>query len=311
MPLASDVNIKLSNNTSMPALGMGTALPPEQLAATKEAIIAAVKAGMRHIDTAWYYGTEKEIGYALEELFAEEVVTREDLFITTKVWPLMHDKVEQLLQQLLDDLGLDYVDMFMQHWPIAFKLGPDGTPAVPTAADGLLEFDPNGLYLKTYKQVEALYQHTDKVKAIGVCNYLEEMLAKLVGEVSVIPMANQIELHPRLPLDGLVALCKQHDIVVVAYLPLGSEGAPLIKEPLVQELAAKYLVQPAEVLTSYHIVEGRAVIPRSTNPKRMAQMVHLAELSPEDLQRLHQWGKDSPHRFIRDPWGKELGFPYW
>ncbi|ODQ79868.1 hypothetical protein BABINDRAFT_166972 [Babjeviella inositovora NRRL Y-12698] len=309
--LATEVVFTLNNHTKIPALGLGTATPSEKNAETKEAVIAAVKAGYRHIDTAWYYGTEKYIGYALEELFAEEIVTREELFITTKVWPSMHSNPAKSLEQSLQDLGLDYVDLFLQHWPLAFQSDEDGKPSVPRSADGTILMDPQGDFIATYKKIEDLYKHTDLVKAIGVSNYSQSFLEKLLDQVDVVPAVNQIELHPQLPQKALCDYCTEHHIIVTAYSPLGSSGAPVTKLPLVQKLAKKYGVNENELLQSYHINSGRVVIPRSTNPDRIASIVRLAELSQEDLQALYHLGEENPKRYICDPWGKNLDFQWW
>lgn len=270
-----------------------------------------MKAGYRHIDTAWYYGTEAYIGEALKELFDAKVVTREELFITTKVWPSMHANPEKSLEQSMKDLGVDYVDLLLQHWPLAFDSDSDGQPAVPYNADGTIREASNATFIDFYQKLENIYLNTSLVRALGVSNYSQGFLEKLLRVAKVVPVVNQIELHPYLPQQALCDYCQEHGILITAYSPLGSSGAPLVKEPLVQRLAEKYGVGAGELLQSYHIQSGRIVIPRSTNTERIRGSVRLAPISKGDLDALYQLGVLAPKRFICDPWGTKLGFEWW
>ncbi|EGW32900.1 D-arabinose dehydrogenase [Spathaspora passalidarum NRRL Y-27907] len=315
MQLATKVDLKLSNGKSIPALGLGT-VPPEDPSELKQQVITAIKAGYRHIDTAWYYGTEKYIGQALKELFDEGVIKREDLFVTTKVWPSFWHSPEKSLDKSLEDLGLDYVDLFMQHWPVALHGDENGLPPAPKHDDGSLWYDDDPVtgtkFIETYHKMEDIIDKTSKVKSIGVSNYSIPKLKQLLPKVrKYAPVVNQIELHPQLPQLELVDYCKSKGIVVVAYSPVGSNGAPVLKVPLIQELAKKYDVTTNEITNAYHVLNGRGVLPRSSNLERIKTIIRLPQLSEDDLKKLDQVGLQNPKRYICDSWGYGLGFRYW
>lgn len=314
MTLATDVYYDLNDGNRIPALGLGT-VPPEDPSEVKAQVIAAVKAGYRHIDGAWYYRTEKYIGEALKELFAEGVVKREDLFITTKVWPSFAHNPEKSLDISLSDLGIDYVDLFLQHWPVVLKGGEDGEPALPKDENGNLIYDDDPVtgtkFIEVYHELERIKTETLKVKSIGVSNYSLPRLRLLLEHAKIPPATNQIEYHPQLPQQDLVDFAQKHKIIIEAYSPVGSTGAPVIKLPLVQELAKKYDVTVNEIANAYHIRNGRVTLPRSSNLERIRTNVRLPEITKEDLDALYQVGVENPKRHINDAQGYGLGFKYW
>lgn len=305
-PKATEIYFTLHNGVQMPALGLGTANIGERAPETKQAVKAAIKAGYRHIDTAWYYGTESYIGEALTELFENGDVKRSDLFITTKVWPVFWNDPSESLNRSLKALNLDYVDLFLQHWPLCFdqkedlKNGRDGLAGIPKDDNGNLLATKGADYFTTYRKLEQIYldPNDTRVRAIGVSNYPEEYMEKLLKECSVKPTINQVELHPHLPQLELKQYCEKNDIIMTAYSPMGSHGGPLVKLPLVKELADKYGVTPNEVLTSYHIRRGTVVIPRSLNPARIASSIGFVPLTEAELHSLDKIGIENPERFI-------------
>lgn len=312
---ATEITFDLNDGSKIPALGIGT-VPPEDPSQVKDIVITAVKAGFRLIDTAWYYGTEKYIGEALKELFDEGVVRREDLFITTKVWHSFWHSPEKSLDKSLSDLGIDYVDLFLQHWPICLKGGPDGTPSQPMADDDTVEYDDDPVtgtkFIEVYNAIEDIKANTNKVRSVGVSNYSISKLKKLLPKVKhFVPVVNQIEYHPQLPQQDLVDFCAEHKILIEAYSPVGGTGAPVLKIPYVQELADKYGVTVNEIVNAYHICEGRIVIPRSSNHDRIKNMVRLPKLTKEELSALYKIGEDHPVRYVNDPWGYGIGFKWW
>lgn len=312
--LATEVNFTFHNGKTFPALGLGT-VPPEDKSEVKQQVITAIKAGYRHIDTAWYYGSEEYIGQALEELFEDGTIKREDIFITTKVWPSYWHSPEKSLDESLSKLGVDYVDLFLQHWPKAFSGDENGLPPDPRDEQGNLKYDDDPVtgvkYIEVYHELERILENTNKVKSIGVSNYSLPRLRKLLAETKTKPVANQIELHPQLPQVDLVKYTQHNGIVVIAYSPVGSVGAPVLKLPLIKELAEKYDVTTNEIVNAYHILNKVAVIPRSSNLDRIKNNIRLPELSKEDLDRLTQIGVDNPKRYINDEWGYGLGFRNW
>ncbi|SCW01544.1 LAFE_0E02014g1_1 [Lachancea fermentati] len=302
-PKSYEIYFTLNNGSKMPALGLGTANPPERLAETKQAVKAAVKAGYRHIDTAWAYGTEQYIGEALKELFEEGVVKREDLFITTKVWPTHWDKVNDSLESSLKNLGVDYVDLLLQHWPLCFAKvkdpnGIEGLARNPKNEDGTAKYEPDGDFYETYRQLEKLYLDKDpRVKAIGVSNYPIPYLEKLLKTFKVVPAINQVELHPYLPQLELREYCKKHGIVLEAFSPFGADGVPNVEIPEVKEFAKVHDVSASDVLLSYHIRQGVVVVPRSLNPTRIAGNIEFVPLTEEELDRLNKFGIGRERRY--------------
>ncbi|CDO94456.1 unnamed protein product [Kluyveromyces dobzhanskii CBS 2104] len=307
-PVSSEVYFTFNNGNKVPAFGLGTAAPHQKLAETKQAVKAAVKAGYRHIDTAWAYGVEEYVGEALQELFEEGVVKREDLHVTTKVWHTMWSDANKSLNESLHRLKLDYVDLLLQHWPLCTQKipdphGVDNIAKEPVDDQGKPLYDENGDWIETYKQIERIYLDPEdtRVRAIGVSNYPIEYLMRVLKECRTVPACNQVELHPRLPQRELREFCNEHKIIVTAYSPLGGNGAPLLDLPILKELSEKYDASPNDILTSFHIRQGTIVIPRSLNPTRIASNLEFVPLSAEDVRRLNEYGETNKKRFINGP----------
>lgn len=303
-PESTEIYFTFNNGNKVPALGFGTSAPHQRLSETKQAVKSAIKAGYRHIDTAWVYGTEEYVGEALQELFEEGFIKREDIHITTKVWHHMWNDVEESLCQSLKALKLDYVDMLLQHWPLCTVKQYDANGVgklAHTAVDGngKVLFDEKGDWIRTYKKMESIYLDPDdsRVRAIGVSNFPIEYLTRVLDECKVIPACNQVECHPHLPQLELRDFCKDHHILLAAYSPLGGTGAPNLDIPLVASLAQKYNASLNDILTSYHIRQGSMVIARSLNPVRIASNLEFVPLSPEDLDSLHRIGLMNRKRY--------------
>ncbi|CAI5758037.1 unnamed protein product [Candida verbasci] len=315
MKLATEVTLKLNNGRTIPALGLGT-VPSDDPKYVKDQVITAIKAGYRHVDTAWYYGTEKYVGEALKELFDEGVVKREDVFITTKVWPSFWHSPEKSLDQSLKTLGLDYVDLLLQHWPVCLHGDENGQPTQPKDSEGNLKYDDDPAegtkFIDVYHSLEDILDNTDKVKSIGISNYSIPKLHQLLPKIKKhVPVVNQIEYHPQLPQQDLVDLCNENGIIVEAYSPVGGPGAPVLKLPLVKELAEKYDVSVNEIVDAYQILNGRVALPRSSNLERIKSIIKLPPLTKEELDELYQIGAKNPTRYTNDPWGYGLGFKWW
>lgn len=314
IPLATDIYFNLSNGQKIPALGVGTS-PPDNKPAVKEQVITAVKAGYRQIDTAWYYGTEQYVGEALKELFEEGVVKREELYIVTKYWPSLYNNPEESINQSLKRLQLDYVDLLLQHYPVAFKSGPDGLPAVPLDEAGNLVYDDDPVtgnkFIESYHKLEDLLENTSKVKAIGISNYSNPKLRKLLAAVKKHkPVVNQLEVHPLLPQQDIIDFNNQNGIRVAGFSPVGSGGAPVLKLPLINQLAEKYNVSPNEVANAYLILQGVPSLPRTSNLERIKTNIRLPPLTREERDQLYQLGVANSERFINEPWGRGLGLKW-
>ncbi|WP_307853693.1 aldo/keto reductase [Streptomyces tagetis] len=249
--------ITLNNGVEMPQLGFGVWQVPDDEA--ERAVATALEAGYRSIDTAAIYGNEEGTGRAV----AASGVAREDLFITTKVWnsDQGYDSTLRAFDSSLEKLGLDHVDLYLIHWPV---------PALDRHVD-------------TYKAFEKL--HADgRVRAIGVSNFLPEHLERLIGETSVVPAVNQIELHPQLQQGAARAFHEERGIATEAWSPLGS-GKGLLEVPAIVAIARKHDRTPAQVVLRWHLQVGNVVIPKSVTPSRIAENIAVFdfELDAEDL----------------------------
>lgn len=206
------------------------------------------------------------------------------MFVTSKLWNTYHRKPEKCLDEGLKRLGLDYVDLYLIHWPV--PMNPNGNhPLFPKHPDGSRDLDTEFSHVETWKNMEKLLK-TGKVKAIGVSNYSVKFLEELLPHASVIPAANQIENHPYLPQQDISDYCKEKGILVEAYSPLGSTGSPLFSEEGVQEVAKKQNVGPGTILISYQVNKGHVVLPKSVTPSRIEENLKTVKLDKSDIEAL-------------------------
>ncbi|MFJ9682444.1 aldo/keto reductase [Streptomyces sp. NPDC101194] len=250
-------SITLNNGVEMPQLGYGVWQVPDDEAA--RTVATAIESGYRSIDTAAIYENEKGTGRAV----AASGVAREELFVTTKLWNSEqgYDSTLRAFDASLDRLGLDYVDLYLIHWPVPAK----------------------DAYIDTYKAFEKIYSE-GRAKAIGVSNFLPEHLERLLGETSVVPVINQIELHPQLQQAESRALHAKHGIATEAWSPLG-QGKGLLEVPTVVAIARKHGRTPAQAVLRWHIQTGNVVIPKSVTPSRIVENLDVFgfELDADDL----------------------------
>ncbi|KAJ5804992.1 hypothetical protein N7474_010879 [Penicillium riverlandense] len=308
---AADVHFKLNTGAEIPALGLGTwqSGPGE----VEKAVFHAIKVGYRHIDTALCYQNENEVGQGIKQAIDAGIVKREDLFVTTKLWNSYHARVPEGLETSLKNLGLDYVDLYLMHWPIA--MNPNGNhPIFPKLPNGERDIIHSHSHVTTWKSMEKLVG-TGKVKAIGVSNYSVKYLEELLPQASIIPAANQIENHPSLPQQEIVDFCNQKGIHITAYSPLGSTGSPLFTAEPIVEVAKKRGVTPATVLLSWHIARGSSVLAKSVTPARIeANRSDLIKLDADDVATIKKYSDQlaatkSFQRFVYPPFGVDFGFP--
>ncbi|KAF2105360.1 NADP-dependent oxidoreductase domain-containing protein [Lophiotrema nucula] len=303
-----NTELKLNTGNSIPALGLGTwqSAPGE----VKKAVVHAIEAGYRHIDCAYCYQNEDEVGEALQDVISRGIVKREDLFITSKLWCTFHTRVEEGLQKSLDLLKLDYLDLYLMHWPV--PMNPNGNhPLFPKLADGSRDIDHSTNHTETWKRLEKLVQTSSpKVKAIGVANYSVKYLEKLLAKADVVPAVNQIENHPYLPQQEVVDFCKEKGIHITAYSPLGSTGSPLFKEEGVQEVGKNHGVSAATVLLSYHLARNSSVLAKSVTSSRIDENRKLIALDDSDMEKLEGIHTTKGlTRFVYPPFGVNAGFP--
>lgn len=250
----ADLSFTLNTGHKIPAIGYGTWQAAPGVVA--EGVYHALKSGYRLLDCAYCYGNEAEVGQGLAKAIGEGIVKREDVFVVTKVWATYNTRVSLGLEKSLAALGLDYVDLYLVHWPLL--MNPEGNDdKFPKLPDGSRDIIREGYHhTTTWQQMEALVDPAQgagkKARAVGVSNYSVQYLKELLAVAKVVPAVNQIENHPALPQNDVVGLCKEKGIHIMAYSPLGSTGGPLFKEEAILKVAEKHKVDPAAVLLSWH-----------------------------------------------------------
>ncbi|KAL2075631.1 hypothetical protein VTL71DRAFT_574 [Oculimacula yallundae] len=298
--------LKLNNGVEMPALGFGTYAKEEISGETHAAVLAALNAGYRHLDCAWYYLNEDEVGTALREWLSQNPdVQRKDIFITTKVWPHLvePEDVEWSLNNSLAMLGTDYVDSFLIHWPFAVEKTEDRK--VKIGADGkyILKKDLTENPKPTWLAMEKAYK-AGKARAIGVSNWTIPGLEELLSYATIKPTINQVEIHPFLPNNDLIAYCISHDILPVAYSPLGSQhqvpstGEKVTSNKELIALAEAKNVTLAQILIAWGLKRGYAVLPKSSDAKRIKSNFQVIDLSEEDMAAVNKVAEGRHTRFV-------------
>ncbi|KAL6717926.1 hypothetical protein ACLMJK_004011 [Lecanora helva] len=296
------LNTKLPLNTGaqIPAVGFGTWQDQD---AQESAVLSALNAGYRHIDTARIYGTEPAVGRAIKK----SGIPRSEIFITTKLWNNSHhpDDVLPALEASLRDLDTDYLDLYLMHWPSPFA-----------RSEKLMPRDENGKirpgeadYVATYKAMETA-QHSGKTRAIGVSNFSQAEMQRLLAETSIVPAAHQIELHPWLQQKEFVEWHRQKGIHVQQYSPFGNQNeiydggknmGKLIDDEVLVEVGKKYGKSGAQVALAWGIQQGHTVLPKSKTPSRIKDNLEGDfRLEKEDVDRVG--GIDKKLRF-NDPSG--------
>jgi len=278
--------LKLNNGLEMPAFGLGTygSRGGEGIKAIK----AAIDIGYRHIDTAYLYNNEQEIGEAARDKIAEGVVSRDDLFIVTKLWCTFHepDKVEYACRKSLENLGLDYIDLFLMHFPVGFVHHGDEI-VWPKNPDGTQETSDVD-YLDTWKAMEKLVK-LGLVKSIGLSNFNSQQIERVLAAAEIKPVANQVECSPEFNQKKLTKFCKVRDIVLISYSPLGHPKENLrtpnfIYDQKVLEIAKKHKKTSAQVVLRFLHEIGTVPIPKSVRKERIESNIDIFDfkLSKED-----------------------------
>lgn len=262
---------------------------------------AIIEAGYRHIDCASIYGNEKEIGVALDEVFTTGKVNREDVFVTSKLWNTDHhpDTVLKACKQTLSDLRLDYLDLYLIHWAVAFVPGGDKEPL---DKDGWA-VRKNVSIRETWTAMEQLVE-MGLVKSIGVANFSTIALLDLLTYCKIKPVVNQIELHPYNSQVDLLGFMEHENIIATAYSPLGTPGGLKINDPVliedevINKIAQKHKATPAQILLEWGIQRNTSVIPKSTSKQRITENMKALEvnLTDEDMMEINNLNRN--YRFV-------------
>ncbi|XP_032526115.2 aldo-keto reductase family 1 member B1-like isoform X1 [Danaus plexippus] len=298
---SKNVMVRFSDGRKYPQLGLGTwkSKPGEVSQAVKDAI----DIGYRHIDCAFVYGNEKEVGDAITEKIKEGVVKREELFITSKLWNTFHrpDLVRGALMKSLQNLNLDYLDLYLIHWPQAYK--EDGE-LFPVDESGKIQFSDVD-YVDTWKALEPL-QAEGLIRSLGVSNFNSRQLDRVLESASIKPVVNQVECHPYLVQKKLKEFCAARGVLLAAYSPLGSPDRPwakpddprLLDDPRLKEIADRLGRTVAQVLIRYQLERGNIVLPKSVTRSRIESNFAVMDfqLSKDDLELIDSF--DCNGRFV-------------
>ena len=261
----------LANGVEMPIFGLGVykMTDPQE---TIEAITKALQVGYRAIDTASLYYNEEQVGEAIRH----SGVAREEIFVTTKVWNTDqgYDNTLKAFEVSLKKLNMDYVDLYLTHWPV------------------------EGKYPDTYRAIERLYEEK-LIRVPGVSNHHAHHLEQLLRSANVPPMVNQVEVHPYLSQEPLRAFCSEHHIAVTAWSPLGRGG--VLQDETIVKIAEKYGKSAAQVVLRWHLQHNIMVIPKSVTPSRIEENANIFDfvLSSEDMTVIDRLNRNQ--RFGKDP----------
>lgn len=295
--------LTFENGDKMPALGLGTWKSAKGEVYT--AVKTAIEIGYRHFDCALVYGNEQEIGQAFADAMNEGTVKREELWITSKLWNNSHEKQYILpsINTTLKDLQLDYLDLYLIHWPVALKR----EVAYPQTGEDMLSLTDVPLS-ETWAEMIVL-KEMGLTRHIGVSNFSIKKLEEVTAATGVRPEVNQLELHPFLQQQKMLDFCQSKGIYLTGFCPLGSadrpanrivEGEPkLFENPIIQELAESKGCTPAQIMLAWAVCRGISVIPKSVHAHRLTENLAAAdiELSAQEMETMR--GLDLHYRYIK------------
>ena len=306
--------------TKIPAVGFGLWKVPNDVCA--DTVYEAIKAGYRHLDSASDYGNEKQTGEGIARALEDGLCTREELWVVSKLWNTNHapDNVEPALSRTLKDLQLDYLDLYLIHFPIALAYIPQSTryPAGwaydPDATTPTAKFEPVPLH-HTWAAMESLVAEK-RVRNIGICNYNTGLLNDLMNYATIKPAVLQIESHPYLTQEPLIKSAKAYGIEVTAFSPLGalsyielnitSQKDSVLEQSVVKSAAARLGKTAAQVVLRWGVQRGLAVIPKTSKPERMRENLSVFdfELTDEEMAAISALNQNrrfnDPGQFLKE-----------
>ncbi|MBA0735549.1 hypothetical protein Gogos_019388 [Gossypium gossypioides] len=311
--------VRLNCGITIPVIGLGTYSSTNDSVTTEKAVHLALKMGYRHFDTAKIYGSEGAVGNALRRANEDQIIPREDVFLTSKLWSCDHHDPVSALKHTLRNLGMEYIDMYLVHWPI--KLKPWACNAVPKEEDFEKQLDMETTW-------EGMQKCLDRglCRCIGVSNFSTQKIEHLLDFASVPPAVNQVEMHPMWRQRKLREICGKHDIHVSGYSPLGGPGnawgsTAVVKNPLINSIALKHKATPAQVALKWGLTREASVIVKSFNPDRLRENMGSLDLKldDEDLIEIEQLQErkimrgdfllnntTSPYKTLEELWDYEI-----
>jgi len=306
--------IKLNTGHMLPSVGLGMWKVDGPIAA--EMVVEAARCGYRHFDCACDYGNEAAVGVGLREVIDSGICRREDLWITSKLWNTYHrrEHVRPAVERSLRDLRLDYLDLYLIHFPIALKFVPfeDRYPPEwffdPQSDSPRMEFDRVPIS-ETWQAMEELVA-AGLVRDIGVCSFGCSLLRDLLSYAQIRPAVLQVESHPYLTQDNLLRLCREEEIAVTAFSPLGAlsyfslemadASESVIEAPVVREIAANHGRTAAQIVLRWAVQRGTAVIPKTSRPERLKENLAILDFQLTD-EEMHAIGRLNRNRRFNDP----------
>jgi alcohol dehydrogenase (NADP+) len=281
-----DTKLPLSNGSGMiPALGFGTLIPNPIDA--KKATGAALQAGFRQLDTSERYRNEKEVGEAMQEVFKEGKINREEVFVATKLWNNNHrpDRVKPAFEASLKRLQLDYLDLYLIHTPFAFQPGDEQDPRDES---GKVIYDDGVTLLDTWKALESLVDE-GRCKAIGLSDVNVEKTKEIFESARIKPAVVHVESHPYLPEWELLEFCQKNGIVLQAFAALGHSSEPnLLEDPVITSIAKRVQKSPAQVVLAWAVQRGTALLTTSKTPSRIKENFDISRIPEEAMKEISE-----------------------
>ncbi|KAL2173745.1 NADP-dependent oxidoreductase domain-containing protein [Thermothelomyces heterothallicus CBS 202.75] len=314
--MAASKTYTLNNGVKIPAVGFGTFANEGAKGETYRAVTKALEVGYRHLDCAWFYQNEDEVGDAVHDFLGKNAsVKREDIFICTKVWNHLHrpEDVKWSFENSCSKLRVDYIDLFLVHWPIAAEKNDDYSVKIGRDGKYVILRDLTENPEPTWRAMEELAE-SGRARAIGVSNWTIAGLRQLLSFARIKPAVNQIEIHPFLPNTELVQFCFDNQILPAAYSPLGSQnqvpttGETVRENRTLNEVAERSGHNLAQVLLAWGLRRGYVVLPKSSTPSRIESNFQIPELSDDDFKAVEEVARGRHCRFVnmKDTFGYDV-----